>query len=146
MLSKASVVGVKRSPLPRGRPPRRVTPLRARSAKRRSEERERIDVRARVIERDGGCALRTIGGCEGSLDVDEIIPRGRGGDWLDDANCQALCHRHHMLKHARPHVASIIGLYGLDMQMKHVIAEIGTLADPNRKHALIVRAFDDFNA
>lgn len=47
------------------------------------------------------------------------MPRGRGGSWLDDENCQTLCRRHHDLKHTRPHLASILGLYGEPMQHKH---------------------------
>lgn len=115
----------RRQPLRRNGAPLRRTPLARVSRKRRIEDRERIDVRKRVMQRDRGCVLAHWGGCWGPLDVDEIVPRGRGGSFLDDENCQVLCRGHHDRKHAKPHVASILGLYGDDMREKHRVLELG---------------------
>lgn len=48
--------------------------------------------------------------CFGPLDVDEIIPRGRGGSHLDADNCQVLCRAHHRWKHDNPAQAERLGL------------------------------------
>lgn len=118
----------RRSPLKRGVPLVRKTPLRQRSKKRRAEERERADLRARVIERDGGCVVASMiafARCAGPLDVDEIVSRGRGGSYLDDANTQTLCRRHHEAKHSHTHAASILGLWGEHARRIHVRQELG---------------------
>lgn len=118
----------RRSAMKRGAPLKRKTPLRQRSKKRRSEERERADVIERVIARDGGCVLASPR-CEGPLDVDEIISRGRGGSYLDEENCQTLCRRHHEAKHHHTHAASILGLWGDVARELHVRQELGV--DPS---------------
>lgn len=118
----------RRSPLRRGASLERRTPLRPRSKKRRAEERERADVRARVLERDRGCIITgwsPFVRCEGPLDVDEIISRGRGGSYLDEENCQTLCRRHHEAKHRHTHAASILGLWGDRARVLHVRQELG---------------------
>jgi len=118
----------RRSPLKRGSAPIRRTPLRSYSKKRRAEIRERSDVIARVIARDGGCLVQTwtpFARCDGPLDVDEIISRGRGGSYLDDENCQTLCRRHHEAKHSHTHAASILGLWGDRARALHVRQELG---------------------
>ncbi len=95
----------------------RRAPLRAMSDKRRSELAARARVRAFVLERDGGCRARSgmpsrlgAGPCFGPVDVHEILPRGRGGDWLDATNCIALCRGHHEWTHHYPALAKQVGL------------------------------------
>lgn len=53
------------------------------------------NIRARIVERDGGCSARFLGTpCLGVVDVHHIRPREEGGTDEDD-NLLALCHRHH---------------------------------------------------
>jgi len=139
----------RRQPLRRGAlPPRRV-PIKTRSEKRRQADRVRTQVRREVIERDGGCIMRAYGGCDTygvPLDVDEIVSRGRGGDYLNPANCQTLCRRHHDLKHSRIHYASIIGLWGDAAMRLHVHNELGAdfdLADEFELHERALRAYNE---
>lgn len=108
-------------PLERGKPLSRGKPLERgrkalarRSEKGKRRDRERAKVRAAVLQRDGH---RCVGvyvvpelRCWGPLDVDEIRPRGRGGDELDVDNCQTLCRGHHDWKHAHPEEAQRRGL------------------------------------
>lgn len=106
---------MKRSgPLRRNTPLRRTTRLKPMSDKRRKELNKRTQVREEVLERDGyTCTAKEILpeiACWGPLDVDEIIGRGRGGDWLDVDNCQVLCRAHHMWKHDNPARALELGL------------------------------------
>lgn len=115
---------IRRSPLRRGAPPVRKTPLRRVSVKRRAQNRERTDVIARVLARDGGCVMRSPR-CRGPLDVDEIVSRGRGGSFLDDENCQTLCRLHHDAKHSHIHAASILGLWGDHARALHTRQELG---------------------
>jgi len=44
------------------------------------------------------------------LDLDEIVPRGRGGSATDPENVQVLCRAHHDWKHAHPEEAERLGL------------------------------------
>jgi hypothetical protein len=134
----------RRQPIARSSVPLKRTPLARRSAQRRSEDRERKQVREQVYARDGGCIMRAYGGCAGPIDVDEIVSRGRGGSYLDVDNCQALCRRHHDAKHSRVHYASIIGLWGEHAMRLHVHAELGgegTLEDEFDLHERALRAF-----
>jgi 5-methylcytosine-specific restriction endonuclease McrA len=66
------------------------------------------------MQRDMGlCQAKFLIGsitCSGPLDVDEIIPRGRGGNYLDPENCQVLCRAHHRWKHDHPAEAERLGL------------------------------------
>lgn len=136
---------IRRTPLRRGNAPLRRVPLPRVSRKRRAAEKERQDVRQRVLSRDRGCILGQWGGCGGPLDVDEIIPRGRGGDWLDEENCQTLCRAHHDRKHTRPHVASILGLYGTVMMRKHREMEVGESPSLAELADLAEWALNEFN-
>lgn len=75
------------------------------SARRRGQLDARKRVRATVLARDRGCvgpARGLDGACWGPLDVHELLPRGRGGDWLDPSNCVCLCRGHHSLVTDRP--------------------------------------------
>jgi hypothetical protein len=50
--------------------------------------------------------------CYSALELDHIIPRGRGGnDTLD--NVWALCTKCHTVKHGEPWAATVLGLYGM---------------------------------
>lgn len=98
----------------RSGPPKRRTPLKPLSQKRRALLSTRKRVREEVLERDAyKCvAIELVPDveCWGPLDVDEIIPRGRGGDWLDPDNCQVLCRAHHDWKHINPAESTTLGL------------------------------------
>lgn len=68
---------------------------------------------AAVHERDKTCRARELVPevrCWGPLDVDEILPRGRGGNPYDPAECQLLCRGHHIWKHDNPRRALELGL------------------------------------
>ena len=84
------------------------------SDKRRKDLNKRTRVREEVLKRDRyTCTAKEILEhiqCWGPLDVDEIIGRGRGGDWLDPDNCQVLCRAHHTWKHDNPAEALELGL------------------------------------
>ena len=105
----------------RGGPLRRNTPLKRNkrlnwaSEKRKAELPLRNAVREDVLERDMykcvAIDLVPQVQCWGPLDVDEIKPRGLGGDWLDPDNCQVLCRAHHDWKHLNPREAKDLGLY-----------------------------------
>lgn len=112
--------------------------------KRRAEERERADVRQRVLDRDTGCVMSSAR-CAGPLDVDEIVSRGRGGSWLDDDNCQVLCRHHHELKHSRIHLASILGLWGEHARRMHVQQELGEHPNITAQAELTTWAFAHFD-
>ena len=104
----------------RGGPLRRNTPLKRKkqlnwaSERRKAELSSRKKVREEVLERDAyKCVAKFLVEeveCWGPLDVDEIIGRGRGGDWLDPDNCQVLCRAHHDWKHLHPEEATTLGL------------------------------------
>ena len=84
------------------------------SQKTKDNAPKRAEVRRIVLQRDMGlCQARflvTSITCSGNLDVDEIIPRGRGGNYLDPDNCQVLCRAHHRWKHDNPAEAERLGL------------------------------------
>lgn len=88
--------------------------LKPNSKKRIKQFSERKEVRRIVLTRDMlQCRAKFLVlsiECHGPLDVDEIIPRGRGGDWLDIDNCQVLCRAHHTWKHDHPAEAERLGL------------------------------------
>jgi len=75
---------------------------------------KRAEVRRIVMQRDMGlCRAKFLIGsimCSGPLDIDEVIPRGRGGNYLDPENCQVLCRAHHRWKHDNPAEAERLGL------------------------------------
>lgn len=89
------------------------TRLKPFSNKTISEFDERKVVREKVLARDTyTCQAKWVVKwieCSGPLDVDEIIPRGRGGDYLDIDNCQTLCRLHHRWKHDNPAEAERLG-------------------------------------
>lgn len=84
------------------------------SKKTKSQMRDREIVRIEVLLRDHmQCNAKYIVEsieCWGPLDVDEIIPRGRGGSHLDATNCQVLCRAHHTWKHDNPAEAERLNL------------------------------------
>ncbi|MEM8873640.1 MAG: HNH endonuclease signature motif containing protein [Planctomycetota bacterium] len=82
----------------------RRTKLRPMSAKREAERLIRKAVRVRVLARDKGrCQLRVVGVCTShAVDVHEVRPRGRGGDYLDPDNCVAACRACHDHVHNNP--------------------------------------------
>jgi 5-methylcytosine-specific restriction endonuclease McrA len=84
------------------------------SEKAKSQLPQREEVRRIVLQRDMGlCKAKFLVGfisCSGPLDVDEVIPRGRGGDHLNPDNCQVLCRMHHRWKHDNPAEAERLGL------------------------------------
>jgi len=101
----------------RSGPPKRRTRLSPISAKRRGQTAERARVRAEVLARDEVCRASTLGlgpcaryGDRAPLEVHEIVPRGRGGDWLDPDNCAALCPKHHDYVTDHPAEATDLGL------------------------------------
>lgn len=90
------------------------------SKKRRAAMPDRERVRLAVIDRDRGCVVAAMGVPEAGpcgqragramLEVHEVIPRGRGGDWLDVDNCIALCPAHHDWVTNNPASAAEYGL------------------------------------
>ncbi len=89
-------------------------PINAFSKKTKSQMKDRELVRIEVLLRDHmQCKAKQMVEsieCWGPLDVDEIIPRGRGGSHLDASNCQVLCRAHHTWKHDNPAEAERLGL------------------------------------
>lgn len=71
--------------------------------------------RDRIKERDGyqcrGWWVCPDVPCGGGLEVDHIIPLGRGGK-DDDVNLWTLCSYCHKLKHEHPEAATYLGFYG----------------------------------
>lgn len=90
------------------------TPLKFASNKTKKNASKRTEVRRIVMQRDMGlCRAKFLVGsitCSGPLDIDEVIPRGRGGNYLDPENCQVLCRAHHRWKHDNPAEAERLGL------------------------------------
>ena len=98
--------------LPKSKP--KSTPLNFASNKTKNNASKRAEVRRIVMQRDMGlCQAKFLVGsitCSGPLDIDEVIPRGRGGNYLDPDNCQVLCRAHHRWKHDNPAEAERLGL------------------------------------
>jgi 5-methylcytosine-specific restriction endonuclease McrA len=84
------------------------------SKKTKNNAEKRAEVRRIVMQRDMGlCQAKFLVNsitCSGTLDIDEVIPRGRGGNYLDPTNCQVLCRAHHRWKHDNPAEAERLGL------------------------------------
>ncbi len=84
------------------------------SQKTKDNALKRAEVCRIVLRRDMGlCTAKELVGsirCSARLDIDEIIPRGRGGNYLDPNNCQVLCRAHHRWKHDNPAEAERLGL------------------------------------
>lgn len=94
----------------------RVKPTRLNFAsnKTKNNASKRTEVRRIVMQRDMRlCQAKFLVAsitCSGPLDIDEVIPRGRGGNYLDPDNCQVLCRAHHRWKHDNPAEAERLGL------------------------------------
>jgi len=123
---------VKRTPLKRGGPLARRTPLRAMSRKRSKQQRERaIMVRSELGRRElceAGARIyqyrvETYGQAEADLlneryarcnglavELHEPLTRARGGSILDPANTVAICRSCHDWVHDHPEAATKIGL------------------------------------
>ena len=110
-------------------------PLPSRSAKRRAESKARTAIRAWVLRRDGACVAGPTGrrllpevACASpwpdrpALEVHEVVPRGRGGDYLSADNCVALCQAHHDHVTANPARATEVGLLASAQPLADVIA------------------------
>lgn len=79
------------------------TRLRARSKKRQREMVQRRRLVADLLERFPVCQIQWDDKCTGrATEVDEIVGRGRGGDFLDPSNCQTACHYCHRMKTEHP--------------------------------------------
>ena len=94
--------------------PKIIYKINFQSKKTENNAEQRSEVRRIVMQRDMGlCRARFLVGsitCSGPLDIDEVIPRGRGGNYLDPNNCQVLCRAHHRWKHDNPAEAERLGL------------------------------------
>jgi 5-methylcytosine-specific restriction endonuclease McrA len=90
------------------------TKINKKSEKTKNNAEKRAEIRRIVLQRDMGlCRAKFLVGfisCSGQLDIDEVIPRGRGGNYLDPTNCQVLCRAHHRWKHDNPAEAERLGL------------------------------------
>ena len=92
--------------------------MRAVSKKRKSLLARRAEVRAEVLERDGGCRGEGVapGTCgtrpdRVELEVHELTRgAGRGNAWLDPSLCIALCPFHHDWVTLNPGEAIRLGL------------------------------------
>lgn len=119
----------RRTPLKRGKPPRRSTPEAIRewerrsrraipvmSKKRKAERLRRAEIVLAARQRDGGCVGRRLVPdveCRGPLDPHEIIPRSawRAG-YLVLSNVVTCCRGHHDWIHAHEIEAHALGLHG----------------------------------
>ncbi|MCW2868715.1 HNH endonuclease [Actinacidiphila oryziradicis] len=91
-----------RTEMPRTAGPVRKTRINQRSAKTAKQYRMRARLVADLLTDYPWCQIRWDDNCQGlAVDVDEILSRGRGGDFLDPANCQTACRYCHGLKHDR---------------------------------------------
>lgn len=95
---------MKRTPLLRRTPmPRSTRRLPFRSVKRQAAMMQRRQLVAALLAAHPMCQVRWDAGCQGrAVDVDELLGRGVGGDFLDPANCQTTCRYCHRMKHANP--------------------------------------------
>ncbi len=82
---------------------RRTGRLRPRSKKTAGKYRIRRVLVAELLEQRPWCEIRWDDRCQGrAVDVDEILSRGRGGDYCDPDNCQTTCRACHDAKHNFP--------------------------------------------
>lgn len=87
-------------PLKRGIGLVRNAGLKARSKKTEKRYRVRRVLVADLLAERPWCEIRWDDRCDGrSVDVDEILSRGRGGDYCDPDNCQTACRPCHEAKH-----------------------------------------------
>lgn len=103
---------LRRTPLTGGGFMARGKPLAPRSQKRAREMRDkRVPLVAALLAERPWCEVRWDEGCQGrAVDVDEVLSRGRGGDYLDEANCQTACRHCHDMKTRHPAEAEARGL------------------------------------
>jgi len=109
---------MKRSPLRRGKPPERRTPLRQVSAKRTKVQRLRRAMVAEELAKrelcEAGARITHAGHnarCNGlAIELHEPLTRARGGSILDPANTVAICRSCHDWIHANPAAATSVGL------------------------------------
>lgn len=89
------------------------------SARRKREAPIRGQVRAEVLERDGGCTARGIapGECGSpfpsrpNLEVHEVVSRARWrAGYLEPSNCRTFCQLHHDWVTEHPKEAEALGL------------------------------------
>jgi hypothetical protein len=74
-------------------------------------ERERIPLVRDLLERFPLCWAAVKGVCTGySVDVHEVVTRGRGGSITDPANCRTVCRACHDWIGAHPRLALEMGL------------------------------------
>jgi hypothetical protein len=91
------------SELNRGGELKRTGRLRPRSKKTEAKYRARRVLVADLLEQRPWCEIRWDDRCQGrAVDVDEILSRGRGGDYCDPDNCQTTCRNCHSAKHGYP--------------------------------------------
>lgn len=89
--------------LQRGVGPRRKKALRSRSKKTEGRYVLRRALVDDLLAERPWCEIRWDEGCTGrAVDVDEVLSRGRGGDYLDPENCQTTCRYCHDKKHTEP--------------------------------------------
>lgn len=82
---------------------KRTAGLKPRSAKTAKKYRVRSVLVAELLETRPWCEIRWDARCQGrAIEVDEILSRGRGGDYCDPDNCQTTCRACHDAKHGFP--------------------------------------------
>lgn len=92
----------RRTELNRGSQLERKAGLKPRSKKTETRYRVRRVLVAELLDQRPTCEIRWDDRCEGrSVDVDEVLSRGRGGDYCDADNCQTTCRPCHEAKHKR---------------------------------------------
>lgn len=92
-----------RTELKNTQPLKRQAPLRNRSKKMAKLYVTRAALVEQLLQERPWCEIRWDAGCQGrAVDVDEILSRGRGGDFLDPENCQTTCRHCHDKKHTEP--------------------------------------------
>lgn len=100
---KAKTPLERRSELNREGELKRAGRLRPRSKKTEAKYRIRRVLVAELLEERPWCEIRWDARCQRrAVDVDEILSRGRGGDYCDPDNCQTTCRPCHEAKHDYP--------------------------------------------
>lgn len=98
-------------------PRQRGTTLPFRSSKQAALYVERRQLVARLLAERPWCEIRWDHACQGrAVDVDEILGRGVGGDFLDEQNCQTACRHCHDMKQQNPTDAE---RRGVTVQRRH---------------------------
>lgn len=95
----------------RSGPPKRRTPLRSESAKRRAQRAARAAVTADARTRYGVCLARPLGSCFGPLVGHELVKRSQAKDpQLDRRLVVTVCAFHNAWIEDHPHAAQHAGL------------------------------------